>query len=78
MTISWRRCTQPENVISRNASSGGTEPMPEVYRTRSFEFLDSTGPQDLDAGKASQVSYKDRRVLLSVQHLQVALLCLRG
>jgi hypothetical protein len=40
--------------------------------------LDSTGPQDLDAGKASQVSYKDRRVLLSVQHLQVALLCLRG
>lgn len=31
-----------------------------------------------DAGKAVQVSYKDRRVLLSVQHLQVALLCLRG
>jgi hypothetical protein len=38
MTISWRRCTQPENAISRNASRGGTEPMPEVYRTRRSSF----------------------------------------
>ena len=34
MTMSWRRCTQPENVISRNASSGGMGPMPGVYRGR--------------------------------------------
>jgi hypothetical protein len=33
---------------------------------------------DADAGKLLQVSYKDRRVLLSVHHLQVALVCLRG
>jgi hypothetical protein len=32
---------------------------------------------DADASKVLQVSYKDRRVLLSAQHLQVALACLR-
>lgn len=37
MTISWRRWTQPETTISKNVSSGGTEPIPQVYRGLSFE-----------------------------------------
>jgi len=29
-------------IISRNDSSGGTEPKPGFYRDPSFEFMDST------------------------------------
>ena len=30
-------------TISRNDSSGGTEPIPTFYRDPSLEFMDSTG-----------------------------------
>ena len=38
MTISCCRCTQPLNIISRNASAGGVEPMREVYRELRLSF----------------------------------------
>ena len=37
MTMSWRRWTQPETISSKYVRSGGTEPMPEVYRELSSE-----------------------------------------
>ena len=34
MTISCCRWTQPDTTINKKVSSGGTEPMPKVYRSR--------------------------------------------
>ena len=47
MTSCWRRLTQPETTISKNASNGGAEPMPKVYREPSFEILDTTGAEPM-------------------------------
>ncbi len=53
MTISWHRWTQPETTISKNVSSGGTEPMPRVYRGPRFNCWTLRG-NVLDRGPPSR------------------------
>jgi len=64
MTINWRRCTQPENVISRNASSGGTEPI--VARNNSSRGFWGAGRLQMRANSGMMRTCGTWRVLSRV------------